>query len=458
MWNEACEKIFSECVKKFEENNIKYFVLRNYELLPKNNIGKDVDIIVEPNKLKKAKDILKKVYYENGAVYYDETIFDKLHCMHGMGIEKKIGIHIDLIGGYLSKGYEVYTFEELYSNTKKYHGFYVLDDFLDGMMLLIYKLFGYKRPILKEKYREKIFNVYSRYPIEFQKELAHITNERLAEGFVCLIQEQNFEGLLSRSEELTKALKKYIFCRKPLSTVIRKCRFIWQKSYRIIFRYKKYVRCFAVIAPDGTGKTTFLDALIDKLNYYYVNEKSEGRCHVYHFRPTVLPNLGEVGEKAGIMEQDKNWTAPHRGKAANPISSLLRIAYYTLDYIIGWQKCIRNDVHYDRYSIFDRYSYDFIVDPLRTKLGLPKWIRKIFVRMTPQPKIVFVLDADPDVIYARKQELSKDEIERQLGEYRELAASHKRFVTINAEGTPEEMANQALEIIFKRYTEELKEK
>lgn len=458
MWNETCRNIFSQCVKAFQENDIKYFVLRNYEMLPEQNIGKDVDIIVEPKKLKEAKSILKNIYAVNGAIYYDEATFDRLHCMHGMGIEKNVGIHIDLIGGYLAKGYEIYTFEELYSKTKEYKGFYVLDEFLDGMMLLIYKLFGYKSPKLKEKYRENIYHVYKEYPSEFEQELARITNVRLARQFVELIKDRDFEKLLSKSEELTKALKKYAMHKSFLKTLGRKINFVCQKLDRIVFRYKKYVRCFAVLAPDGTGKTTFLDALVKKLNYYYVNDEEEGRFHIYHFRPSVLPNLGAVGEKAGVMEQDKNWTEPHRNKPANSLSSLIRIAYYTFDYIIGWQKCVRNDVHYDRYSIFDRYSYDFIVDPLRTKLGLPKWVRRFFVRLTPQPKIVFVLDADPSVIYSRKQELTEEEITRQLGVYRELANSHKRFYIINAEQAPEEMADEALKVIFGIYAERLEEK
>ena len=112
-------------------------------------------------------------------------------------------------------------------------------------------------------------------------------------------------------------------------------------------------------------------------------------------------------------------------------------------------------MHYDRFSVFDRYSYDFIVDPLRTKLGLPKWVRRFFVRLTPQPKIVFVLQAAPDVIYERKQELTREEIERQLNVYGELAETHKRFYTINAEQTPEKMANEAMKVILEQYAEKL---
>lgn len=455
MWNETCGKIFSECVAQFQKNHIRYFVLRNYEMLPEQNIGKDVDIIVEPKKLKQAKRILKSIYRKYGLRYYDEAIFDKLHCTHGMGIENNTGIHIDLIGGYLVRGYEIYSFEELYAHTKWYHGFCVLNEFFDGIMLLIYKQFGYGKPVFKEKYQKVIYETYQKYPQEFEKELSRVTSEELSTNITESIKKKDFESVLEYAGELNKQLKRFAKKKAFIKTIFRRIRFLWNRLDRAVFRYRKYTRAFAVLAPDGTGKTTFLEALIKELNYYYVSGEKDGKFHVYHFRPTILPNLGAVGEKAGVMEQDKDWTNPHRNQPANPISSLIRIAYYTMDYIIGWQKCVRKDVHYDRFSIFDRYSYDFIVDPLRTKLGLPKWVREFFVRLTPQPKIVFVLKANPDIIYERKQELTKEEITRQLKVYSELANSHKRFKVISAEQTPEEMAREAIKIVFEQYAENL---
>ena len=63
----------------------------------------------------------------------------------------------------------------------------------------------------------------------------------------------------------------------------------------------------------------------------------------YHFRPNILPNLGAVGEKAGLKKQDTNFSDPHRNKPAGTVSSLVRISYYTLDYILGWHIRVRKD-------------------------------------------------------------------------------------------------------------------
>lgn len=454
VWDERHGKILVEFLKALDDNRIKYFILRGYEGLPNRNPSKDVDIMIDIGTRAVAEAILKKVFVQHGIEYFYPVVYGHAHCYLGMNTSEQLSIHIDLIEGYVSKGFEVFTFEELYQHVVPYNGMNVLDDLMNGVMLVVYKIFGYHHAKIKPAYQSDIFKSQQQSPEQFKSILIRIAGEELGSKICDLIAQKDFDAAVVLEPEFTKALKKYTLKARPLNTIRYSAEFLWQKINRIIFNYKKYAKIFAVMAPDGTGKTTFLDALLDELNFYYVNNSEDNRFHIYHFRPSLLPNLGVVGEKAGVMKQDTDFTNPHRSKPANPVSSLLRISYYTLDYIIGWQKCVRNDVHYDRYTIFDRYSYDFIVDPRRTKLNLPECIRKFFVRLTPQPKIVFCLKARPEVVYARKQELSLDEIKRQSELYKKVAESDKkRFVMIDAEQTPEEMARQAVEVILNKYTE-----
>lgn len=451
MWNKICEKIFIEFTEKLNNENIRYFVLRNYKELPENNTGKDVDIIIDPKYVKRARAILKKVYERNGLNYFDEAVFNTMYCTHGMGLGVHTGIHIDLIGGFRTKGYEIYNFDELYANTMEYKNFVTLDEWFDGVMLLIYKIFGYKKPEIKEKYRAEIFGCYQKYAIKMKAELCKVLGANFGSQIAQLVSENNFDEILEESVEINRRLKRYARKKSFFKWLTGRTHYLWQKFDRVILRYRKYKRTFAVLAPDGTGKTTFLDTLIDNLNYYYVSDPSDNKFNLYHFRPTIFPNLGEVGEKAGVMEQDKDFTNPHRSKPANPVSSFFRMSYYTLDYIIGWQKCVRRDVRMDRYSIFDRYSYDMLVDPQRSRLNLPRPLRKFFVWLTPRPGIVFILTARANTIYERKQELSKEEIERQLIEYDQLSKTNDRFKLIDAEKTPDEMAEEAMEILLEKY-------
>ena len=71
MWNRKCGEILVEYVKKLNDNNIRYFILRNYQGLPFDNQSKDVDIVIEPEKIKQAHTLLKQIMNGAGLEYYD---------------------------------------------------------------------------------------------------------------------------------------------------------------------------------------------------------------------------------------------------------------------------------------------------------------------------------------------------------------------------------------------------
>lgn len=453
-WDTRHAKILVSILYLFEKENIRNFIIRNYEGLPEKNSSKDVDIIVEPGKIKQAISILKKVYKENGLVYFYKVQYEHGHNCKGMNIETNMTIHVDLMEGYFSRGAELFSFDELYNQTIVYKDFRVLNEFYTGLMVFIYKQFGYKKPKLKQEYRDIIYNTYKSYP-EFENLISKLIGAKLSANIFIAIEQKDFDGMLAYSSQLTKALTRYAFRKKPIETFKNRLLFYSEKMNRIVFNYHKFSKVFSVIAPDGAGKTTFLDALMNKIAFYYVDDQISDRCHLYHFRPNLLPNLGELGEKSGIKKQDKDFTNPHRAKPASVLSSLIRISYYWLDYVVGYNLFVRKDVKVDKYSIFDRYSYDLIVDPLRIRLKLPLWVRKTFVMFMPHPKIVFYLHADPDVIYKRKQELTLDEIMRQNIEYKNVATSHKRFIVLDSNRSINEIVDDALKIILDTYTEKL---
>ncbi|MCR5703791.1 MAG: hypothetical protein K6G85_04140 [Eubacterium sp.] len=450
MWNEICEKVFVECTNCFEQNGIKYFVLRNFDELPKKNAGKDVDIIIFPGQLKKAKKILKEVYRKNGLPYYDEAIFDRLHCTHGMGIESHTGIHIDLMEGLVVKGFEFLRFEDAFQHIRKSQGFFAIDEFYEGLLLLVYKLFGYKKPVIKEKYWNKIRKAYQQNQEAFQKALGELVSPKLSEKICYEIQKNHCDAVISYGKILNKKMRRRIFGRRPVHTMLGILRFVVGKADRIIFRYGKYSRTFAVLGPDGVGKSTFIEQLINQLNEYYVSDAEDQRFHLYHFRPTLFPNLGMIGKKEE-KKNEKGPSDPHGKQAAGRLSSLFRIMYYTTDYILGWMRYVRQDVHYDRFSVFDRYSYDLLVDPLRTRLNLREGTRRFFVKLTPKPKIIFILTANPETIYARKQELSPEEIERQQKEYIKISKRDQRVRMLSTNETMDEVVAKAVKIVLEEY-------
>ena len=450
-WDNLHATIFENLITDFNNEGFKYFILRNYEELPQKNSSKDVDIIIEPGSYKKASKIYFEILKNNNIDNLKVVQYERVHCCFGIDADKEFSIHIDLIEGYLSKGFEVFDFEELYNQTEVYKNFKVLNNSYDAIMLLYYKVIGSKQ--LKEQYKRKISTIYKKDGQVIDKIIKRTLNKRSSALIINALEKNDFDKIVENADKMSRSSKNKVFAKKPLRTILNITKFLFEKTYRIIICPRKFQNFISVQGADGTGKSTFIEGLVKAIAFYNVSEVS--KSHVYHHRPTILPNLGSVGEKVRVMKEDKDFTNPHRAKPSGFIVSFIRMTYYWLDYVVGVPVKLRKDVQFDRFTIYDRYIYDFLIDPHRSRINLPYWLRKLFTKMVIQPRIVFVLLADAETIYKRKQELTIDEINRQLGEFSKLAKTHKRFVVIDASKSPEEMVEDAIKVIINKFTEKL---
>lgn len=450
-WNDRHSKLLTLFFQQMNQEQIPFFVLRNYEGLPETNTSKDVDIIVKPERYLKAKEILLDTFRKCRLSHYYQMNFERAHCFYGMNLNCHFAIHIDLIAGYANKGFEILTFDYLYKNTITYKDFKVLKSSLDVVMLLLYKVIGCKE--LKEKYRQTIKTTYLKESSEIRNILQNVLGEKLGYTVEQYIRENEYEKIVFLADNIGFTAKRRVLLKNPMKTIGGIVSFLSEKVWRIIICPAKFQKFIAVEAPDGTGKTTFINTLTIQIAHCFVTDITKSRVH--HFRPCILPNLGAIGEKTGMMKQDTNFTVPHRAKPAGFISSFCRLIYYWTDYLIGIQLILRKNAQFDKITIFDRYIYDLIVDPYRTCIKLPLRMRWMFAKMVKQPKIVFVLDADADTIYARKQELDKVEINRQLVEFRKLKALGGKVHILDASKTPQQIAEDAMKIIVDEFTNKL---
>lgn len=446
-WTNLHIEFTSTLFRELENEDIQYFILRNYEKLPEQNLGKDIDIVIKPKAYSQTEKILLKVMAMFDIHYYQITQFDRMRCWYIMDDKKHFGIHIDIIENEVYKGFEFFSFEKLYKNVEKYNGFYVLNKTMDTIMLLVQNIVAYK--CLKNKYRTTIANNYALFKNGIDKEILSFWGDKLGRKMIDSLNKSDFDSIIENAYKYEKGAMKRIFLKRPFYTIKGITRFLCGKIHRVILCPRKFWRFIAVEAPDGTGKTTFIDSLVTELRRYYVSD--EGRFCIHHFRPLFLPNLGAVGEKAGVMKQDTDFTKPHRAKPAGKLSSFIRMTYYWVDYLIGMPYLLRKEVKAERYTIFDRYIFDFVVDPKRARISLPYWMRKMFARMVIQPQIVFVLNTEADVIYKRKQELELNEIKRQLDEFNKIESLCSNVVYIDAGQSVDEMTTQAIKIIFDKF-------
>lgn len=159
------------------------------------------------------------------------------------------------------------------------------------------------------------------------------------------------------------------------------------------------------LGPDGVGKSTVIEAVRRDLAPVFLREK------YLTFAPGLLPSKFEVPKPDGPH------SLPPRGFAA----SLLKAAWWTLCYTGGYGVSVHSTLARAGFVVNHRYLPDAIVDPKRYRYSGPQWILKALWRVAPKPHLLFLLDAPPEVIQARKKEVAPEETRRQRDGYRAMA-------------------------------------
>jgi thymidylate kinase len=98
--------------------------------------------------------------------------------------------------------------------------------------------------------------------------------------------------------------------------------------------------------------------------------------------------------------------------------------------------------------LIDRYYYDFLVDQRRYRLNVPDWLVRFGLCLIRQPDLVFLLDAPPEVLLTRKQELTFDETSRQREAYLRVAQSLPNAIVVDAMQPPAQVASDMAKAIL----------
>jgi thymidylate kinase len=188
----------------------------------------------------------------------------------------------------------------------------------------------------------------------------------------------------------------------------------------------------AFMGPDGCGKSLVLHAVSSQLAPAFRTVRQ------YHMRPRLVgrkpANQGPVTDPHG---------QPPRGLAA----SIAKVLDLWVDYTLGYALRILPEAMRTQLTLFDRCFYDLLVDSKRIRYGGPPWLLRAAARMSPRPDLVILLNAPPEVLRARKQEVPLEEVVRQRAAYLELARNLPSSVVVNAAQRPEEVIHDSLEAI-----------
>ncbi len=161
--------------------------------------------------------------------------------------------------------------------------------------------------------------------------------------------------------------------------------------------------CF--IGPDGSGKSTISSLVMEAMQDIFDDRK------YYHGHFGILPPLSDFffpSNKKEIKPEEKPIT--DTPKTVGKIPAAVMIFYYSMEFLLGFFLIKIQRRKYDL-VVFDRYYYDYAIQPPFTK---DSFFFKALLIGIPKPDIIVFLKSPAEIIYHRKPELSIQEISRQI--------------------------------------------
>lgn len=415
-------------IKLFQllNTDYSYAVLRNYETLPDRIESRDIDLLISRQDLLR----LRRLLLQFAA---------KSNCRILYTNEDNQFYTVVLV----SKDFEVFQLD--FQHNFAWMGI----DLLDEREVLQKRIFNGKIYHLPPDLTFLPKYLYCRilgapYPQKYQeiREAAFACNSR---GLESRLQAISLGGNSYYWDNAGKwSLRLRAFLSALLHRPVRAISFMSEFLLRYfldLFRRRGLLISFS--GPDGCGKTTVIEMLQKKLA---VNEP-----YLFHFRPGLLPNLGDAAHKAKLIRHvDRNYDQPHRASKKGFFNSLLRLGYYLCDYSGGYLIKILPLRQRKQIVFFDRYFTDIIVDSERSSIFLSYKFLACLRHFIPQCQYNFLFRVEPKTIYSRKQELSIEDMNRIYLRLDYLANHDKSYYWINNNGTPEEAVEQIVNILVEK--------
>lgn len=425
---------------ELEQRSIQFCVLRNYENLPEYT-SNDVDILVSRTAFKQAVKLLYSVSLRIGLRLHMHVE----HACHKMVFHSTgnshFQCHIDLYGDLTWKGFALADAREVLASRLRYKGFYIPEPAWEHTLNLLTRLIYLGR--VKDAYKVGIQRtaLHGQQGVRLLSVLIKSLGKVEGRRVWVLAKNAEWRNIEKRSWAVRKALIFNNIMHNPAAVVRRQLAQVARLVRRL---YNPAGVSIAVVGPDGAGKTTLLKNLRPVLDMTF----SEN-THTVHWRPEVF-RLANRKQQVPVID-------PHGQKTRNKYVSFLFFLYHTLMFILGYWVRLA-PLRFRGWAILlDRYFYDFFVDLKRFRLSVSAQLVRLGYFFVPKPDIVFLLDAVPEIIWSRKQEVSQEETVRQCKAYRYLVQTLPNGFIVDANQPEDIVADDVLEIIMDHLSRRVEE-
>jgi thymidylate kinase len=403
-------------------------ILHGYEEYPE-YVGSDVDAICDnPTQLprvfseREGPALVQVMQHETTAFYY---------VLHKSCGKYHVFLSLDVSRDYRRDGRVFFRGEEFLERCKPFKFFRVPPPELEFAYLSVKRV---AKGSLNDAQARRLSHLYAQNQRRCELQLLRFFPPEDAKLIVKAARSRGWGPVFERMSSLRRDMMDKVRRERPLQVL----RYKLGESRRLIKRILYPTGLMvAFLGADGSGKSTVIDRVGQDLAPVF------RRRATYHLRPYLRKQKGK-----GLTITDPH-LRPLRGRAL----SLAKLASWWVSYTVGYAIDLFPQLARSTLILFDRYYLDVLVDARRYRFGGSQWLAKLVWRVVPRPQVVILLDAPPEVLHTRKQEVLFEEIGRQREEYLKLVRGLPNGYVVDASKPLEEVVFDVETLLLDYLTE-----
>ena len=425
----AAGRILSGVFETLDRAGIPYCVLHGYENYPQ-QIRSDVDCVIGPE-------------MTPGQIY---ALLYRNSSRIGAEIVRCRGYHIVLAGksadgspSFLTldlsvdcelSGLPFHAGSEVLESRRRYHQFWIPAANIEFGCYLVRTI---AKECLDDERARKLSSLYQQDAARCEQQVVRFWGARSSERIFSAARSGDWMPVRQRLSNLRAELRRRAVLRHP-------GRFLGNRLHSLLDRVRRVWRPdglnLVLLGADGAGKSSLIEALGPRLASVFA------RSACYGFAPSILQHL--------LRRGDRSTSQPHALPARSFLTSVVRAAYWFVYYTFGYGM---RHLAMARSTLVlnDRHFVDILVDTRRYRYGGPLWLLRLIWRLIPKPDLIVLLDAPPEVLQARKQEVSFAETARQRRAYLSLVRTMKNGHVVDATQSREHVAGDVSDIILRHF-------
>jgi len=390
-----------------------YCILSGYDQLPE-SFDSDIDLMVDANDFQHMPLLIQDLASGTGTHLFRTTQHEISACAYLLSAQSGanlIFISADCCADYRHYGRLWLRADEVLASRRRHpNGFWIPGASYEFLYYLIKRM--NKRDFTAQQ-GQRLHRLYTEDPQGSDQMLARYWTGSHKEALRSMAASGNWDAMPSNLESFRRELMLH-----SIESPLEKLGSLGEHLHHFLDRVLRPTGGWiAFMGPDGCGKSSVIQAITAEFAPAFSG------VNPFHMTPKLLrkgnPALRDV-------------TAPHGQPPRGLAASIAKVFYYIADYALGYLLRIRPAMLRTRLVVFDRYFYDLLVDNKRVRYGGPTWLLRFAARLIPRPELVLLLDASPEVLWSRKQEVPFEEVVRQQMSFRKLIEQLPSAVVINA--------------------------